>query len=443
MPEPDFNHAKQLYEQCQKAYEHSENKHETIWEINDKKIPTPSEFDDLYNVPSILLFQELCRTNRSLKGRFEDFRENLLLNLFDKKAFNHISLSKVSNGNKFKSYKIYFEVYFQKRNTTPLPFKKEISIRGLKFKWCNQKTFARTYNSYIQAQAKEFGFRESNLDQDRLKHFPSLSNSGKRNIHPIVVEVIANTPSQAVSRVLNAFEIVESSINVVQNIGTRSVYYLGKPPANNALVRTGIIFAVDSSKTVEIFQPDQKIYKLPNLELKFTNNQNKIKLFHNLIRANCNDTAISQRILAVTKELNLAYSTDNLGLRQLSYWRCLELATAKNSSSRKEKEIIQIFQNYYPNEAWKQMGETILKLRNTYVHRGELLDENDFFKNYYLNWAKQYAEASLRILLYLFKNQSKWKNIADIDKFFDYYIESDKSLKLANELLKARHRSRH
>lgn len=441
MSKPDFNHARQLYRQCQEAYERSESKSETTWTINGRGIPSPSEFDDLYNVPSILLFQELCRTNRNLKGKFEIFRENLLLDIFDKKAFDYESLSKVGNSSKFKSYKVYFEVYLQKRNTTPLPFEKVISIKGLKFKWCNQKAFAKIYNDHTQAQAREFGFRETNLDHDRLRYFPSLSDSGKKNIYPIVVEVMANTSLQAVSKALSIFEIAENSINVVQNIDTRSVYHLGKPPSNNVLVKTGITFTVDSSETVEVFQPDQKIYKLPNLEFKFTNSQNKIKLFHYLIHANCSNTAISQRILAVTKELNLAYSTDDLGLRQLSYWRCLELATAKNGSSRKEKEIIQIFQNYYSNEAWKQMGETILKLRNTYVHRGELLDENDFFENYYLNWAKQYAEASLRILLYLFKNRSKWKKAADINKFFDYYIEPDEYLKLASELLKARYKN--
>lgn len=115
MSKPDFSHAKQLYKQCQEAYERSESKTETIWAINGKDIFSPSEFDDLYNVPTILLFQELCHTNKNLKGKFEIFRENLLLDIFNKKAFDYEPLSKVGNSSKFKSYKVYFEVYLQKK----------------------------------------------------------------------------------------------------------------------------------------------------------------------------------------------------------------------------------------------------------------------------------------------------------------------------------------
>ena len=75
-------------------------------------------------------------------------------------------------------------------------------------------------------------------------------------------------------------------------------------------------------------------------------------------------------------------------------------------------------------------------VRNTYVHQGVSSVEDT--PDYYLNWSKQYAEAAIRILIWLYNNRAIWKDNDDIDIFFDHYSQSSHKLELAGKVLRGR-----
>lgn len=166
-------------------------------------------------------------------------------------------------------------------------------------------------------------------------------------------------------------------------------------------------------------------------------------LFNNLLKAfRDKSSPAAKRVRYVTLEFASAIDTDDPNLRQLGFWRCLEIATRRSSENRKEKDIIKIFQNYHSRALhWQQQGQLILDMRNIYVHQGVSSNTNKP-NDFYLNWSQQYAEAALRVLVYLYNNRSIWKTEDDIDIFFNHYSQSDRALELAGKLLAARNKSR-
>lgn len=437
----NLEYAKQLFKQCKDTHSKCSSKYDIRYCFSGLEMMGPSEFDDEFNVPAILLFQELCSSNAKIGGHYDNFRLNLLKAIHNDEVFDVEQLTQLPPPKQCKKYKVLFEVFFQKENNkVSLPFKRQILVRGLKYKWCSQRTIKSMFNLHQARQENIFGMPLFTLEQQRSLYFPKLNNNGMTCIHPVITTVDAENAYAALDMALSNFEIVKDAINIVQAIGMQKVTYSGKRPASITAVTTGIFLAYNSLDINDLifYSPKTNIYELPRQKLSFTNNQSRMDLFHEIIKALCDNVPVSRRIKSVVGELSLAYATDIPGLRQLSCWRCLELATAKSGNNRKEKEIIQIFQNYYPNKFWKQMGSLVMKVRNTYVHQGKLIDSGGFSRDYYLNWSQQYAEKSLLILLYLYNNRSTWKTEQQIDKFFDYYAESDDSLKVAQQLLSAR-----
>ncbi len=433
---------KQLYGQCKETYAKCLERYDAVYVIDNVDVRCPNDFDDEFNVPAMLLFQELCNSNKKLNGHYDVFRRNLLKSIYNG-DFDINRLTKLPPLTRLKGYKVYFEVFFLKENDkVNLPFKRQITVNNLRYRWCSQQAITVAFRSHQLQLKNSTGIPLLTLNQQRSLHFPELTDRGKECIHPIMVTIRAKNAYQAISLALSNFELVISSINITQAIGMQSIHMGGKRLANLTVVTTGIYIAnnILNPNDSEFNSSATKIYELPKQKLSFTNNQSRMSLFHEILKASSDDTPVSRRVAAVVEELSLAYSTDIPGLRQLSCWRCLELATAKSNNNRKEKEVIRIFQNYYSNQFWKQMGDLVLKLRNTYVHQGKFINSGGFSSDYYLNWSQQYAEKSLLILLYLYKNRSIWSTEQQIDKFFDYYAESNDSLKIAQHLLSARTR---
>ena len=96
-----------------------------------------------------------------------------------------------------------------------------------------------------------------------------------------------------------------------------------------------------------------------------------------------------------------------------------------------------IFKNYIPGERyWEQQGFLIKEARNIYVHQG--VSSTGGAPDYYLNWSQQYAEAAIRILIWLYNNCATWRSDDDIDIFFDHYSQSNRKLELAEKILRSR-----
>lgn len=436
-----IEHAEQLYKQCSETYARCANRYDAAYKIDGIDIRCPNDFDDEFNVPAILLFQELCKSKKRLNDNYEAFRRNLLRAIYSKSDFNIQNLADLPSSGQTKRYEVYFEVFFQKEDNEVSPiFRRQLSVGDVKFRWCSKKTMATAFKTYHKHHKRSFGMPFSTIDQFRSLRFPSLTPQGEKHIHPIMTTVRAKNPYEAINTALSSFEVIEDAVNVVQIMGLQSIHLGGKHPANLTMITTGIYIAnnrLDPSDSI-LCDSAIKIYELPKQKLSFTKNRDRISLFHEIIKASCDAADVSRRVRSVVSELALAYSSENSGLRQLSCWRCLEIATAKSGENRKEKDIIRIFQNYHSSKHWKQMGTLVMKARNTYVHQGKPAGSGGFSGDYYLNWSQQYAEKALLVLLYLYKHRATWRTKQQIDRFFDYYAEPNESLEVARRLLSAR-----
>lgn len=436
--------AKQFFKQCKDTYNKCSNRYDVQYSFDGLEIMVPNEFDDEFNVPATLLFEELCKHHKRIDGHYDSFRYNLLKSIYLNNDFNEQQLTYLTPPVMRQQYKVYFEVFFRmatSHSPIKLPFKYEVTVNETKFAWCSQQTIVKAFKEHRSRNTNTFTIPAFDLDQQRSLYFPKLTDAGKKNIHSIITTVNATNAFDAARLALSRFEIIRNAINITQALGSQSVQFVGKRPANLTMLYTGICVVTNTSNPDDsiLTKPTEKVYELPKQKLSFINNASRMQLFRDIVKASNDENAIiSQRIRLVVNELSLTYATNNPGLRQLSCWRCLELATAKSGENRKERDIIKIFQKYYSNLFWKQMGEIVLRLRNTYVHQGKLIDFGGFSSDYYLNWSQQYAEKSLLILLYLYKRRSIWGSEKRIDKFFDYYAESNDSLKIARQLLSAR-----
>jgi len=445
-PQAKESRVKQLYKQCSESY----------WEsgfgsgISQNGIPKPSDFDDSYNVPAELLFIELCKSKKVLANHWSDFSFNLMSNIHNKHDYDFNSLTKYkASRQRLKTFRIYFQLCFQLENIdSESLFNKQLTINEVTFRWCSQKNFSRIISDFesgikIMQGAKDI-LQGKGQPGTYLTHrnrlFPTLTNQAEKSLRPVVATVSACNYIDATNRVVDAVSLLVNSANISLTIGSRKFSWSGgnkrKPNISIAVVE---LYLVDDTNKKQILFGD-RVYDLPSRKVNFSKNGNRKHIFNKLIRSATGDCVVSARIRKVIRELSLANNSTDRSIRQLSYWRCLELATAKCGSSRKEKEIIKIFQNYYINKFWKQMGDLILSARNTYVHQGVQSSPGETF-DHYVNWSQQYSEKALMILLSLYDDRTLLKTEGDVDKFFDYYSESNESLKVAGILLARRRRT--
>ena len=75
------------------------------------------------------------------------------------------------------------------------------------------------------------------------------------------------------------------------------------------------------------------------------------------------------------------------------------------------------------------MGDLAARARNQFVHIGVCVGKQEHGNNY-IKWMQQYAEQSLLILLYLYKNRKTWRNEGALNIFFDNYQRSEIELML-------------
>ncbi len=435
---------RQLYQQCQEAYSdyvNIPNHAKSILQKGDENIDVPSNFYDAYNVPAELLFRELYGGKGTEGNRFS-FDDKLLLMMHKKQTFDIKALkqsSKQANQRLRKRYMVYFEAYYhQSRSSLPL-FHRQLSIDGVTFEWCSKKLFSQQVRLMESHEDASVG-----LYEQRCKQRFSISNKdsiNQFNLHPIQATVMAFNELEAANVVSSRFDDFATCVNVIQTFGSQSYTMFSTGPKTKhktVLVSIDVLLVKDPKGEVEILWDASKDV-LPKDSITLTDNASKMKRFKKLLRAFVSDSASAVRLKRVTRELAQALGTDNPNLRQLSYWRCLELATAKSThESRKEAEVISIFQNYYPeSKHWKQMGELVKKLRNTYVHEG-LSGNKEELNEYHLNWSQKYAECAFRVVLYIYDHRKIWKTDDDIDTFFDCYTQSDASLTLAGKFLRAR-----
>lgn len=449
---PNEERAKQLYLQCRKAYKDTKDSSGMVWNDGGKSISMPSHFDDAYNIPAELLFKELQGSGDPSQGARTDFDYRLLRLVSSDADYNSSSLKQNSKKKvSLKKFDVFFQVYFHKEHSAPNLFNQQITLDGIKFTWCSQRTFSHLVSCFESSENLATD-KPNALGGDgfpglyrrrRNERFPELTNES--NLHAIKATVQAVHIIDATDQAATAFRDFMSCVNVAQAFGSRNVSLSeSAPKPKSAVVYTGVFLVKsDDDKKIDVLWTSSKRHTLPSQSLNMTTSQSKMTFLNNLRKAFCDDSSpAAKRVRYVALEFALAIDTDDSNLRQLGFWRCLEIATRKSSENRKEKDVVKIFQNYHSKTLhWRQQGQLILDTRNTYVHQG-VSSKSNKPNDFYLNWSQQYAEAALKILLYVYNNRSTWKTENDIDTFFDHYSQSDRTLVLAGKFLAARNKSR-
>ena len=437
-----------LYEQCLEVYKNSLKTSILKIGSDGENIPVPSIFDDQFRVPEELLFTNASKANHSWLGERQNFSWELLTHLyrnekFDEKWIIDKNKEKIS----LKTYIIYFEVFYFEdtaaSNHLSKPFSGTLKIKDIRFNWCAKQEFANVSTQYIkQERQKDGGHLIDTIKSTKFfRRFASLSEEQEKFVHPIKAAVMASNPLDAAEKALAAFAIFANCFNVAQAKGRLKLRLDGGDPrtidSKTTMVDTGVYFVKDEG-SISYYNSGTHFNHLP--KNYFDPSSEKQKLCKKILTSVMSESSIKDRIGNVVRELAMSYDTEDSGARQLGFWRCLEHATRKSGGNRKEKEIIDIFKNYRKEQYWKQMGDNVLKIRNGYVHEGNLLGEDEA-RDSYINWSQKYAEAALNILLYLFKSRSKWNTAKKIDEFFDYYSRTDESLKTASMILSDKNKS--
>lgn len=440
--------ARQYYEQCQEAYDefltipHAKS----ILNVNGRDIDMPSSFYDAYNVPAELL-RSVTRPDATSDGDRTGFEYKLLEMMHDKAPFDFDTLKKkdgLKDKRKQKIYKVYFEIYYKQSKSSEPLFKQQVTIGGITYRWCSRKVFNQQIRSlesqidvgqglYKQRCSERFSLHRD----DTINHY---------NLRPLVTTVKAYNEIEATNIASQRFDNYITSINVLQVRGKQSVTWFSSKPKTKhktTVVSIGVFLVKTESKPIDILiENSRKV--LPTESLTITDQPARMTQLNILTKAFNDNSPAAVRLSSVTRELAQAIDTDNPNLRQLSYWRCLEIVTAKSGDeTRKEADVVKIFQNYYPKiKHWHQMGDIIKNTRNSYVHRG-VSETGEELSEYHLNWSQQYAEVAFGIAYYLYKHKAIWKTFDDIDIFFDAYTKTDHELSLTNKFLRTRTGSRH
>ena len=176
----------------------------------------------------------------------------------------------------------------------------------------------------------------------------------------------------------------------------------------------------------------------PGLKLRFQKGDKRFKLFNDYKRICREKSPISRRIRLFLLEYSQSLREIGFHERQLGFWRCLEIATKKGERCRSQEDMIKILSNYYKqNSSWGEKGQIILKMRNDFIHDGILQSQQKWKPiDRYLNWSQQYVDAALSILLWLRSNNIGKDCSREIDDFFNFYSETNNSLKIAAKLYK-------
>jgi hypothetical protein len=400
-------------------------------------------FNSPFTVPAELLFIEMCRiasVGREYKHRkaFRQIFEARLKSLIeDKKDFDENYLGKgikqAIAKQKRKTYWVYFGVPVKRSSNTPLPFGKTITLEGIVFQSIDQKQFERAH-------------KKDCLDDFYNKFDENLKPREKRtwllkDLCYFKARVEADDGMAGGNLVLDAFNILHISATVVQNSHSyRHSMFSVETKSRSILAPVGIILvSSDKHSKCDIFWSSD-IRTKSEETLTFTNKPQKLDFFKTYLRTCQEDTPISKRLRQFLFEFASALHAQDPHVRQLGLWRCLEIATSKQGTSRTEKDIVQIMGNFYSNSKhWQQQGNLIKDVRNNYVHNGTALERDAWGSvDKYLNWTQEYVDNALGILRWMRMHDIGKKTSDEIDDFFDLYSKPTSTLRMAGKLVRGR-----
>lgn len=400
-------------------------------------------FNGSFTVPAELLYIEMCRIvdiGREYKHRKafrQTFDARLIKLIEDKKDFDEDYLGndikQTIKGQKRKSYWVYFGVPIKRSSSTPLPFGKTIKLDNIVFQSISHKQF-------------ESAHKKECLDDFNSKFEENLKPRESRtwllkDFCFFKAKVEADDPMAGANLVADAFSVLYVCATVAQNSHTYQYSMFSiKTKSRSILATVGIMLVSTQGHTkCDIFWAAD-IRTKSDEALKFTTQPDKLRYFSAYLRAFNEDTPISKRVRLFLFEYANALHAEDPHIRQLGLWRCLEIATSKQGSSRPEKEIVQIIGNFYSkSDVWRQQGDLIKDIRNGYVHSGITFEADAWGSvDRYLNWTQEYTDKALVLLRWMREHKVGKKSVSEIDDFFDLYSKPTSTLLMAGKLARGR-----
>ena len=421
--------AKQLYLQARKGWKPNQ-----LPFFSEGRVASELLFDDMLALSGVgndykyrsEFRQIFYKRVRELLDKGADFDENYL----GKDIRNTISKRTP------KTYLVDFGVPVQKNSRTALPFGKTFTLEGVTFKQISLKQFERPHKNK-ECLTRYYDKFETNLRKRQDRNFLA------RKLFYFRAKVSGGNYNDALSLVDNAFRAIYSSATVAENGNSlKHSMFGGGIKSRSILFPMGIMLIAKEGHIDCEIAWDADIRATVDQSIEFTSKPEKVKKYRAYRKAWSESSPISRRIKKVLIEYSNAFHSTEPHLRQLGLWRCLEIATSKNGTSRPEEEIIQIIATYYrKDEAWRQRGKIIKKARNNYVHNGAYLEQDEYGSvDRYLNWTQDYVDAVLGMLTVMRKNGIGKNNESEIDAFFDQYPQSNEALNIAKIILQ--HRSK-
>lgn len=403
-------------------------------------------FNSSFTIPAELLFIEMCKMTsigRDYKYRLsfrQIFDARLKKLIEEKQDFNELYLGgdikQTIQKQKRNSYWVYFGVPIKRFSSTPLPFGKTIKLDGITFQSIDQEQFER-------AHTKECLRDFYDKFDENLKPRESRTWLLKDFCY-FKANVEADNTMTGANLVADAFSVLYVCATVAQNshLYQHSMFNV-KTKSRSILAPVGIMLvSLKGHSNCDIYWSSD-IRTKSDESLTFTTKPDKMRFFPVYLRSCHESTPISKRLRLVLFEFANALHAIDPHIRQLGLWRCLEIATSKQGTSRPEKEIIQIIGNFYGgSQSWRQQGNLIKDARNNFVHNGTTLERDSWGSvDKYLNWTQEYVDKALTILRFMREQNIGKKSSDEIDDFFDLYSKSTDTLKLAGRMYRGRSKS--
>lgn len=331
-----------------------------------------------------------------------------------------------------KIHDIYFGVPLKIQAGHRFAFADKMSCKGVVFKKVTYRTALSLGSSaYIEALTEDY----QKLGHDKRE----VSRNLKDNFIYIKVSIPSIRESIAIQKVIDAFEIFNACLNVAHESNSYVAAYANRMGVKSRRpIALPICLYVDGHKNPQagihqliIDLPGDSVLK-PNTTLKdfkqYKKRYDRLKYFVSGQQL----TPIAQRLQSVLLQYDRALGCKDPHLRALAFWRCLEIATAKNTNARTHDEILGILSGYRTDEVWQEMGKLIKEQRNYYVHYGRELSLDN--RDNYLCWQQQYATAILEVIVYMcikkIGTEKGGEGESSINDFFDMYQLPSSKLQL-------------
>ncbi len=348
-------------------------------------------------------------------------------------------LNKVKAGNISEFSRQFYEVadYYMGYGRSYLEFEEEINI--IKTQINNAKkvfhvAFPIVYVPEVQQTSsgkfivggtklvpiRDIDFETWYLDDDTERLFSdkcrkdyfvyNAYDSTKRGWHYVEATVRAMNSSHAIEKVRDGMLYAICCVNMQNALNKNFSDILEKKYRLDAvqLIDTYVVRRDDREKSDHPYARNITMFipKTGTL-LHALTDQDLISIKKHIEAYDCN-TELKRREKSLILSFNDALIANDINSRQLSFWRCVEIATAKekndNRTMEESRDILLNFLNSTDNIQRMKL-ELVSNIRNKFVHANEVIPIGDFGMRFQpILWSLEVAKSSLDLINYMKMN---------------------------------------